>query len=405
MLQAPQQNSMPPPTTPASQKQTDPSDLADALTAAGVDLKAEEAQMSAFVPPNVPQSQQEQYANALRRQAEIRANHMNDPFLHPRRLNDVLHKKTLAEGLPAFNLHNVNGEIQFHGAQADIAALLSLAARERMRDLITRGATMAKARRRPQGVITGEWATMIEGETPEMRPADSTNSSFHAGSKRSFDGAAGPGSVPEMVPTTNLTNPIAIALRGIKKEEWTKDKEFKVKRSRRESVNGGTPTPGTPGGPGDGGSASGTATPTGSTAPDPDRKMTMKEARKHQTSKLEEQISHRAANQTAQMMMGGFGGKKKKTYAWMNAGSAAAGGGSTTPRMGPQANPGSVGASSVPTGASEADQLNWIGQRMGVWREDGERGRNVQIRDWVVALEADGRVGKKGIQAAWLKMK
>ena len=29
--------------------------------------------------------------------------------------------------------------------------------------------------------------------------------------------------------------------------------------------------------------------------------------------------------------------------------------------------------------------------KLGVWREDGPRGVGVQLRDWVVVLEADGR--------------
>jgi len=46
-----------------------------------------------------------------------------------------------------------------------------------------------------------------------------------------------------------------------------------------------------------------------------------------------------------------------------------------------------------------------MGQRFGVWREDGERGKGVQIRDWIGALEGDGRVGGKGISKAYMRLK
>ncbi|TGZ83315.1 hypothetical protein EX30DRAFT_304589, partial [Ascodesmis nigricans] len=399
-----QLNSMPPPTTPAS-KPTDPNDLADALTSAGIDLKAEEAQLASFVPGG-PRSQEEIYQQAMRQQAEHRSHHLNNPFLNPRAVNQILLKKTTSDHCQPFNVIEPNGAISLAGQGADIMTLLSLASRERMRDLLTRAVALAKARRRPQGIIHGPWADQVAGVKPEMKIPDATISpttpSASLGQKRSFDTA---NSADTLIPTVNLTNPVAIALRALKKEEYTKDQERKAKKARREATAGtGTPS-GTPAP--DGASTPIPGTP-GSTAPEPGPKLS-KEARKQQSSKLEEQISHRAANATASLMMGGLGGgrKKKKTYSWMNAGGAASAPAGPRPGV-----PGGIGTGvgvgrQVPGqhAGSADDQLNWIGHRVGVWREDGERGKGIQIRDWIGALEGDGRAPKKGVCKAYLKLK
>lgn len=139
--------------------------------------------------------------------------------------------------------------------------------------------------------------------------------------------------------------------------------------------------------------------------------MSAKESRKHMASKKEEVMSHKAANATANMMMGvgGFGGKrKKKTYSWMSAvagGGAASlapigvGGGLAVPATGPGTPGGSVGG-------ENGGLPYWSGgQRIGAWRDDGERGGGVQIRDWIGALEGDGRGVGRGIVKAYLRMK
>lgn len=206
------------------------------------------------------------------------------------------------------------------------------------------------------------------------------------------------------IPTANLQNEVAIALRQLKQKEWEADQERLRKKARREQLAaGGTPTPG-------GGGDTTPGTPGGDSPGMGERRISAKESKKQAASKIEEAASHRAANLTANMMMGGFGGfgglrKKKKTYSWMTAGGNAPGGGG----MGGPARPGPVGAIDTSVGqantGSELGNLTWTGQRLGVWREDGERGKAIQIRDWVAALEGDGRVGRRGVIKAYLRMK
>jgi hypothetical protein len=435
---------MPPPTAPAS-KPTDPTDLADALTSAGIDLKEEEARlasggghhgMSYNVDPytGAPLSQADAQRMEQRRQAQQRASHMNDPFLNPSLLSSRLFNKTRAENCNPFSI--TEPTLPNHAQNVEIVTLLSLACRERLKTLLTRSMALAKARRRPQTHITGEWADYVEGVTPEVRPGalDGASAVSPKGIKRetsyalSFaekllsQGRENIGSFSvanDSTPqnnhsslgstlTANLQNEAAKALRALKHKEWEADQERQRKKAKREekagtagsgaaTPGGETPTPGTPGGetPGPG-----------------ERKMSSKETRKHQATKQGEAESHRAANATANMMMGSFGGgfgskKKKKTYSWMNAGGAspaaqAIGMGMGASRPGPTAIDTTAGQA---TSAPDMSSVNWTGQRIGVWREDGERGKGIQIRDWVSALESDGRVPRTGIIKAYLRMK
>jgi len=255
--------------------------------------------------------------------------------------------------------------------------------------------------------IAGGWAEHIKDGTPELKPASAVSP---VGSilKRSFSIANNlTPSVPNssLVPTVSLQNETAKALRALKQREWEEDQERQRKKARREQGASGVSGPG-PATPGTDASTPGT--PAGGDASG-EKKMTAKESRKQQASKIEEAASHRAANATANMMMGGFGGsfrsKKKKTYSWMNAGGAAAPGaqpmGIGPPR--PAGVPGAVDNSVSQTGAS--DNLQWTGQRLGVWREDMERGKGIQIRDWVGSLEGDDRAGAKSVYKAYLRMK
>ena len=153
-------------------------------------------------------------------------------------------------------------------------------------------------------------------------------------------------------------------------------------------------------------------TPTAdSIAPEPPKKVSAKENRKNQDSRIQEAVAHRAANSTAAMMMGlggPFGGKKKKkVYAWMTSGSGAGGGGAAS------GGGGSGGGAIAPSSPSRAnsdlqtpggDVVSVWGRRIGEWREDGEKGLGVQIRDWAGALEGDGRE-RRAVVKAYLRMK
>lgn len=138
----------------------------------------------------------------------------------------------------------------------------------------------------------------------------------------------------------------------------------------------------------------------GSIAPEISEKApTKKELKKKAEAKTNEAASHAAANVTTAQFLGGGGGLfgKKKKYSWMSSGGSASGA-STPGRIMTQGLPGTP-AGLVATAAPE--RLTSDGaRRLGTWREDKEKGRGVQIRDWVTVLEGDGRE-KKALQMAY----
>lgn len=135
--------------------------------------------------------------------------------------------------------------------------------------------------------------------------------------------------------------------------------------------------------------------------------MTKKETKKAQAQRLAEASSHANQNMTSSMFagMGGrtglFGKKKKnKTYDWMK-GSAGSGTSTPTKTGGGSSIAGPNGTPGTPTGGGG---LTTEGRnRLGTWREDKEKGKNIQLRDWVTVLERDGRESK-ALQRAYMKL-
>jgi hypothetical protein len=107
-----------------------------------------------------------------------------------------------------------------------------------------------------------------------------------------------------------------------------------------------------------------------------------------------------AANQTVSHLMGGFGGRKKgKQYAWMTSGTSGAG---TPTRLNTTDLPGTPGAAaSLPV--QQARLTGDPKQRLGTWREDGDKARQIQLRDWLTAMEIDG-IELKSLQDAYIKL-
>lgn len=143
----------------------------------------------------------------------------------------------------------------------------------------------------------------------------------------------------------------------------------------------------------------------GSFAPESDSKgQSKKEAKKNATmAKAAEAYSTANANQTLNTLMGGYGGRKKgKTYSWLAKGGGS--GASTPGRMASQAD---APAAASPGGGKPSDKpapLTLDGRsRLGTFREDTEKGKNIQLRDWVVVLEMDGK-DSKSLQDAYLKL-
>jgi len=157
------------------------------------------------------------------------------------------------------------------------------------------------------------------------------------------------------------------------------------------------------------GSRAGSAAPgtPGSIAPEESKAPSKKELKKNLASaRLAEASSTANANQTLNTIMGGFGGRKKgKQYSWMQTGG---GSGANTPRLGGGGTTGAAAGDSATAGnaakAPEKQQLTQDGKyRLGSWREDSDRGKNVQLKDFVAVLERDGR-DRKALQEAYNRL-
>jgi hypothetical protein len=117
--------------------------------------------------------------------------------------------------------------------------------------------------------------------------------------------------------------------------------------------------------------------------------------------------SHASQNLTSSLFAGlgrsgGLFGKKKsgKSYSWMSA--AGAGSGASTPTR--LSTPGPGGR--IPAAPAPPVNLNLTAEgrnRLGTWREDKEKGKNIQLRDWVSVLERDG-TNSKALQDAYLRL-
>lgn len=180
--------------------------------------------------------------------------------------------------------------------------------------------------------------------------------------------------------------------------EW-EESRLRTRQRRKDGVaeSGGTTSrsgsvaPGTP----------------GSVAPEPE-KMTKKELKKNQALKVAEANSHANQNITSSMFAGlggkgGLFGKKKtgKTYDWMNVGRGGSGPATPARSMGGSGKgPGGSGGSSGPANMAMTTEGR---NRLGTWREDKEKGKNIQLRDWVCVLERDGRE-LRALQRAYLNL-
>lgn len=142
-----------------------------------------------------------------------------------------------------------------------------------------------------------------------------------------------------------------------------------------------------------------------SVAPEPTEKApTKKELKKNEKLKVNDAISHRDANTTTAKFIGGGSGMfgKKKKYSWMTGGAAGTASGASTPgRAGP------VGAPSTPGGPAQPAPPEKLtadaARRLGTWREDKDKGRGIQVRDWIAVLEEDGRE-KRALQWCYLNL-
>ena len=188
--------------------------------------------------------------------------------------------------------------------------------------------------------------------------------------------------------TVRFSNDVVTALRATAVKERDYEEARLRKRMARTSGDGtprqGSVAPGTP----------------GSIAPESAEKApTKKEQKKKAEAKVNEAASHAAANNTTAQFLG-FG--KKKKYSWMLGGAGGPASGTSTPgRIMTQGLPGTPGGAAV---NSAPEKLTADGvRRLGTWREDKEKGKGIQLRDWITVLEEDGHE-KKALQRAYMSL-
>lgn len=130
----------------------------------------------------------------------------------------------------------------------------------------------------------------------------------------------------------------------------------------------------------------------GGSAPDGEKAMTKKEQKRLEAARKAEANSHVNQNLTSGKFLGTKPGGLfgKKSYSWMTGG----GSGANTPKGG--AGGGKTGGGTPAPGAPTTPAQSILtvegsaARRPGAWREDKDKGKNVQLRDWVSALEEDG---------------
>lgn len=137
------------------------------------------------------------------------------------------------------------------------------------------------------------------------------------------------------------------------------------------------------------------STPLGERAPSFDLKksMTKKEQKKLMDSKANEAQQHQQSVETARLatnsMLSGRMFGAKKSYSWLKPGGSSSG--FSTPTRAPPSTPTTGPEKPSRAGETPAGPPK---RRLGTWREDQEKGRNIQVRDILFAVEADGRASK-----------
>ncbi|KAK0652090.1 hypothetical protein B0T16DRAFT_405381 [Cercophora newfieldiana] len=275
----------------------------------------------------------------------------------------------------------------------DQLALLSIATKHRLRELIEEAVSVAINRQTTSnGEVPEEWADVavpLQTGLSSLPEPDSAVSPLTNPLKRSFDvsNAQSPMSVSSVT-----KNPLTKTMREIGEGDRKVEDARLKKRQKRQNpetpasgARSGTAAPGTPGG----------------VAPDEVKAPSKKELKKGAAAaRIAEASSTASANQTLNTLIGGFGGRKKgKQYSWMTGGGSGA---STPSRLN---TPGTPGAAAVSSGAKAAPEVRPTLEgrtQWGKWR-DSIMGKNIQLRDWVTALEMDGS-GTKTIQDAYLKL-
>ncbi|KAL9129296.1 MAG: hypothetical protein Q9217_002206 [Psora testacea] len=396
-------------------------------------------------PPQLDQSADEiaeaERKRSLRKQAEIKQYHLNKPFLQTGSLQRRIHKDAhnMQVQIPGENavlkptqprvapqqivvsgpdghevLKIVKGEplLGLRNNLVDILTLISLATEERLRQLVEDAATLAKARRvGSHGLIPEDFvglATRNDADRPVNGPLNASNNNV-AHKENPIKRMIYPSSFDEYVftsagsysevnqpltPISNnssthiLPNPIAQALQNVTKAERAVEEERLAKRRKRiEAAEGSragsvaleASAPVTPGAHGE-------------VAPDlGPKKSALKNQRK--AGPASDAQAFAASNKTMNMALG-LGGAMGKKLSWMKKDT-----GPTNPFLA-RPNTNAQKQTAVANGVGSSLPNN---RRFGEFREDGEAGLGIQLRDMISVLEYDGKE-KKALQTAYGKL-
>ena len=378
---------------------------------------------------------------AAKEQAERRQHHLNNQFLLCNNVRKRMDRLALSEGV-TLNMQGVflrqpDTSVMVNGAGSQgiaalnervagvraearpesvvnqgtpfesVVSLVSLAAGERIRGLLDEAHALARARRYgDHGRVPPEFADIAEGagarEEEEVVPESVTKTPWDEAPESTQDngmpnGSNEKSSTPQPRHTIAFQGTLNARLRSLADRDKQAEKARLKKREARKraaeaAANGETPP-------------AETETPTGPAEAAAPLKLSKKEQLKQQKEKnasTDAQL-HTSTNQTAAMMALG---KKGSRYSWMTGGAAAIptnrfakagignGSGAVTPvtkQEVPSTPGGGVGMSRSGSGSGVGEEgkvkvreLEW-----GDWREDVEGG--IEVRDWVLVLERDGR--------------
>jgi hypothetical protein len=231
--------------------------------------------------------------------------------------------------------------------------------------------------------------------------------------------AANKGSENNAQPTKSFSSIMSKHLLDVAKQDRDAERERVRKRQERakranstanaDNVNGvdSTSGPATPS------TASTPAPADASGLAAPEKPMTKKERERQAKMGQTEEVLHKNSNTTAALQLGM--GKMKK-YKWLSGGapttpvnpykqtakSAVVGAAANGAGAGKTSSGGGSGGSGGSVGGTDK-ALQVRERKWGSWRDDGIEGRGIQIRDWVVVLERDGKE-KRALQKTLLKL-
>lgn len=379
---------------------------------------------------------------AAREKAEREQHHLNNPFLLGNVLRLRLDKiaresgvrldvnglyllqqpseptKVMTNGSNSEGIVRAGSKIDQGAPFSDILSLVSLAAGERARGLLDEAHALARARRYgDHGRVPPDLSDLAiapgnerKEEAAQLENITGTEWDRLPDAPGGPEDSDNPSTKPQ--PTVSFQASINNHLRDLaEKDKAAEQERIRKREARRKAAEAaaenddgsGATLP-------DASAAAGSSTPANEGANQP--KMTKKEQLKQQkeAKNASESQSSATTNQTAAMMALG---KKGKKYSWMTGGSASM---PTNRFAKPSAPSGSGGASGsasggtttpikkegamTPTAGSAAENADAGMVKWGEWKED----KGVQLRDWVLVLERDGRE-KKALQKAMNSLK